>query len=348
MLSTEAMNISRYYKPLAATIIGTALSIYGIDKLHDYIARYGLEKNGIKNAQMLVVSNEQPNTSDNVVYFFSHGLADNHNQALRYLPSVSSKFDSVINYPCTTFDYPDVSYSFLRINRKETSLAQNNEIEKLATAFEQTIPTHQDVVLMGISRGASTILNFMALNNPANVKALVLESPYDCMESVITDKINRLGIAWLPAIQCMSLALTRFVFSKYTQNGIRPADIVHKIRHNLPILIICSQQDQLVPVSSSMNLYTILKNSGHEHVYVLKLPEGKHAKLFNSLQYGLQYKQVTHAFYKKYGLPHDEKLAFEGEQAFVECRPNLETNQTKQNISIWILNNLPPLFKNIY
>jgi alpha-beta hydrolase superfamily lysophospholipase len=161
----------------------------------------------------------------------------------------------------------------------------------------------------------------MALNNPEQVKALVLESPFDCMDSVVNDKLNRIGLADTTTAQTMGLALTRFIFTKFSPQGIRPADVAHKIRHNLPILIVCSQQDQLVPASSSAKLYTILRNSGHTQVHLLTLPEGKHAKLFNSAASSLQYKQVTHAFYKKYGLPHDEKLAFEGQKTFLECQP---------------------------
>jgi pimeloyl-ACP methyl ester carboxylesterase len=317
---SKAMDISNYYKPIAATVVGAAIALYTVDTMHDYIARYGRKENGIDGIKVLTDASCQSNNS-NITYLFSHGLADSHKQARKYLPAPNAPFETILNYPCATFDYPDACYSFLRVNRKETSLAQDNEIEKLSTAFAQTAQQSNNIVLMGISRGASTIVTFMALNNPEQVKALVLESPFDCMDSVVNDKLNRIGLADTTTAQTMGLALTRFIFTKFSPQGIRPADVAHKIRHNLPILIVCSQQDQLVPASSSAKLYTILRNSGHTQVHLLTLPEGKHAKLFNSAASSLQYKQVTHAFYKKYGLPHDEKLAFEGQKTFLECQP---------------------------
>ena len=67
----------------------------------------------------------------------------------------------------------------------QSSLAQENEIERLAQTFDQVIvKKEKKSVLIGVSRGASTIINFMGLYNPEHVQAIILESPFDCVDSI--------------------------------------------------------------------------------------------------------------------------------------------------------------------
>ena len=121
-------------------------------------------------------------------YLFSHGLADSHKQAFRYAESPQNQKPYIIKHPIVTFDYPDVSTSIFRINRFKTSLAQNNEIACLAYHYFNQI-SHAQSILVGVSRGASALVNFMGLYNPDTVCALILESPFDAVESIV----NRLA-----------------------------------------------------------------------------------------------------------------------------------------------------------
>lgn len=247
-----------------------------------------------------------------VTYLFSHGLSDSHKQVNNYTQTVNQKKPYIIQNPYISFDYPDVGKGLFKLNRLQTSLAQDNEIQRLAQIFFSSCNKESRVVLVGVSRGASTIINFMGLCNAQNVCALVLESPFDCIESIMQRMINETSWGCIPGIRKNYGSFMSFVFCKYNPYGIRPIDMVAKIRKDLPILIICSLSDKLVPVWASINLYQALRESGHEHTHLLVLPEGIHGKLIKHEHYSAWYQNVTHAFYKKYQLPHNSQYAERG------------------------------------
>lgn len=226
--------------------------------------------------------------------------------------------------PWVSFDYPDVSQGLFRLNRLATSLAQENEIQALANAYSGHDLAACPSILMGVSRGASAIINFVAHYNPTTVHALVLESPFDCVESIACNLIHSNGLSWVPWLQRNALTLMSMVFCKYKPNGIRPKDRAGLIRSELPILIICSAQDALVPVWSSINVYLLLRESGHHNTYLYIVPSGKHAQLITHAQHGTTYCQITHAFYQKFGFEHDPLLAMQG-------RPLLDAAQPSKN-----------------
>jgi prolyl oligopeptidase family protein len=256
-----------------------------------------------------------------VYYLFSHGLADSHKQAYKYAES-TGKQPYIIKTPFITFDYPDVSSSIFRINRFKTSLAQDNEISCLAHHYFNETSQKQSV-LVGVSRGASTIINFMGLYNPENVYALILESPFDAVESIVTRLAYETKFGCIPGAKKYGSNLLSFIFCQYKPEGIKPIDQVQKIKKDLPILIICSFEDKLVPVWSSINLYIALRESGHQNAYLLILPEGKHAKLITHTRFGYLYQHIVHAFYCKYDLPHDPYLAQLGMPLFTKlCQPD--------------------------
>ena len=177
-------------------------------------------------------------------------------------------------------------------------------------------------VLVGVSRGASALINFMGIHNPANVVALILESPFDCVENILNSLIHETKLSWITGIKKNGPAMISFVFCKYKANGMRPMDHASLIKTDLPILIVCSAQDKLVPAWSSINLYKILRDSGHNNTYLLVLPEGRHAKLITNQIYGPLYQQVAHAFYQKFNLPHDAHYAQLGIPLLNSCQPD--------------------------
>ncbi len=275
-------------------------------------------------------------------YLFAHGLADTHKQAHHYTKTVREGDTTyhndryIMDGHVVTFDFPDATEGKLRVNRKETSLAQDNEIECLTKEFAKTVyemnrnQNDGGIILVGISRGASTIINFMAShNNPPEVLALILEAPFDSAQSITENIVQYLHINWIPGIKRLGNRLMSFIFSKYRRDGIQPINVVNKIKATMPILIICSTQDNLVPVHSSIRLYKILKESGHENAHLLVVNSGKHAKIFRDIE-GITYQNVTHAFYKKYNLPHNEVYAQQGKVYFEQqCQPSIENITNK-------------------
>ncbi len=76
-----------------------------------------------------------------VWYLFSHGVADTYKQAYKYAKTYKIGENThhntqyLIKRPFVNFNYPDAYEGFPRINRKETSFAQDNEIARLKLAF---------------------------------------------------------------------------------------------------------------------------------------------------------------------------------------------------------------------
>lgn len=211
-----------------------------------------------------------PNSEDQISYVFSHGLIDNHGQAFPYLFSQPEK-PYILNYPLITFDYPHASTGVLKINRLQSSLAQDNEIERLAQVSSSYLKDKKNV-LVGVSCGASTIINFVGRYNPSNVLALVLESPFDCVENIAKSLIHRCKMHWIPGLSTKSSGITAFLFCKYNPKGIRPIESIEKIEGDKPILIVCCVPDMVVPVWSSINLYISRYNQGNKNTYLLVFP----------------------------------------------------------------------------
>ena len=159
------------------------------------------------------------NCAQEIYYLFSHGLADSHKQAFKYAESVHKQKPYIVKQPLITFDYPDVSSSIFRVNRFKTSLAQENEIACLAHHYFTKL-SHEQSVLVGVSRGASALINFMGLYNPENVCALILESPFDTVESIVMRLAHETQFGCLPGAKKYGSHLLSFIFCQYKPNGI--------------------------------------------------------------------------------------------------------------------------------
>jgi len=91
----------------------------------------------------------------------------------------------------------------------------------------------------------------------------------------------------------------------------------------MPILIICSETDHLVPAESSINVYKKLIESGHKHTYIFITDQGRHAAILSGPD-GEKYEWVVNAFYKKYNLPYSAESAALGESLLALCQPIFE------------------------
>ena len=262
------------------------------------------------------------------VTLFSHGIAAKGRQQVRpYLKSYT-KNDSThynerytINSHYVSFNYPDATDRFYRVNYNETSFGQENEIARLYKAYTKTLEWFQgmDVVLYGVSRGASNLLIFAGNYALTNVKAMVLESPYLTMGEVIASILQKKNIdTWIPL--SFGETVAEFIFKKYTRYGYSPANCIANISQDIPILIVCSQEDHLVPCSSSINVYKKLVDCGHKHVYIFIAEHGRHAFILQGPD-GEKYQQVVNAFYKKYNLPYNAADAEKGESLLAQCQP---------------------------
>jgi len=263
-------------------------------------------------------------------YLFSHGFTDNHKQAYSYVKEykkwgrIFKNNYYVIDGDLETFNYPDALIKpLVRLNK--TSLGQDNEIKTLKNACDKI---DDDVVLVGVSRGAATAINFVALHDPKNVKALVLEAPFDHVDRVFDHAwYTRLMSKILYSGTNRRLQNLFAKISHYDLDGQQPINLVDKIRKDLPIIFICSESDNVIKYEASENLYKKLRSLGHKHVYLLKFKPGRHARLLWSKN-GEIYQNVVHAFYKKYGLLHNDLFARRGEPYFKKCQPEIDDLKT--------------------
>lgn len=268
-------------------------------------------------------------SNNKVECLFSHGIADTYKQAEKYVKSYCKNNKkhtnpySTIPVITTSFNYPDATNYFWRVNFWHTSFGQKNEINALKKAIEKkkqaplTHHTSTDLLLYGISRGASTILTFLShYPNTNNICALVLESPYDHIKTVAQHIVNTAHLACIPYSYDIVHATIGMIFARYSKNGINPLSLIKNIPTSMPILIICSLKDQLVPWYSSYRIYQELRATGHSNAHILILKQGTHACFFCA-----QYRAVVHAFYKKYGLPYDALAASNGQLLFNFCQP---------------------------
>lgn len=266
-------------------------------------------------------------TSAKITYLYSHGIADDKNQAFKYTSSAPNPIIDNQDHTLVTFDYPDAGQGIIypvinnwidllnlkenlkkisyKIDRAHTSFAQDNEIAVLNDAHA-LIET--EAIGIGVSRGASAFMTWLGTYpDIINIKALVLESPFDCMDSVLRNMIGEYLYQY-PAARSIGHNLIRFVFSQYKKHGITPLKVVDNIPKNLPILIICSEEDSRVPARSSENLANALREAGLTNVHCVRLSHGFHGHLIQGPD-GQIYRNAVHAFYKRYDLPHNSEWA---------------------------------------
>jgi len=288
-------------------------------------------------------------------YLFSHGFADTLNQFCYYVKNYKwlgrgyENKSYILYNPVKSFNFPDAMCKHVP-NLYYTSLGQKNEIEALRKAYrqmdkEKETENGQKIyddkrVLAGVSRGASTIINFLAKDKPDKVKAAILESPFDHMESII---MKHWFIELLAKLPFLSKERIYNIFCKITQyqdNGAHTINLVDKIDKNIPVMFVCSKTDKSVPYLATINLYKKLIKSGHKRAHLLRLANGRHARFLQNDEVGEKYQNVIHAFYKKYGLKHDDALAAKGEADFGNCSPGIDQLDKDSDLADGVENSL--------
>lgn len=281
---------------------------------------------------------------DNVVYLFAHGLYNDYTLAyyyenirrphelriiddelhLHHVPGCNYRWKIedpddkrlwVLQQPLHSFNFPDATRK--GFDGHQTSLGQENEITALANAYGHI--KHHNIVVMGYSRGAATVLNWLGSRKPTNVAAAIVESPYDSITNALDFFCKNAGVGWIP--YGILYTSPNLFFGKFDYKGIFPIKVIQRIDTTLPLLIIASLEDALVPASSTAALYTRLLQHDYPHVYFLLLNKGKHGYLLED-QEAHVYLNTVHAFYKEYDLPHNQAFAAQGEKILAQCQPS--------------------------
>lgn len=178
--------------------------------------------------------------------------------------------------------------------------------------FLRDYPDH-DYIMWGVSKGAATTINAIATNkyDISKLKMIVLEGCYDSIENVFSSwgsdtapidcqrDIN--SNSWLGYLMLMILP---YLPIQYRSNPYwDPINRVGELP-DVPILLITSKADKLVPAYLTKRLFNKLQDTGHNHVYLLELAHSAHPRyMFDDEQDRGSYFKFVHGLYNKYCLP---------------------------------------------
>lgn len=247
------------------------------------------------------------------VFIFNHGLLGNKDQIKFYKMPNEMNWE-ILGQRSISFDFPDVLPDG-KLNLGNVNLGQDKDLEALDKVYKSCLEdeTVDKIVLVGLSRGAAAAINYSS-RHPEKLAALILESPFDSIEKVIEYRLQQKHVNWIPGLKfIVHKYISKLYYKGYDEKGIQPINAVKSLPKDLPILFIHSKKDTLVSVNSSRRLYRRLRTSGHKHVYLFELNHGEHAKYQFSAD-AKNYQAITHAFYKRYEIEHNQELADLGEQ----------------------------------
>jgi len=166
--------------------------------------------------------------SSTMNYFYAHGLAESYKQAYWY-SKTTPKGTIHTPYLCDgrlfSFDFHDVTDRFWRVNFTQTSLAQINEIDVLRNAYDQAVDKLKNenaldinFILMGMSRGATSILNFMGMYKPEQVKAIIVESPFESTYAVTNNILSKWRLDKIPGMHGLQILFPIYKLSLNNKN----------------------------------------------------------------------------------------------------------------------------------
>lgn len=259
---------------------------------------------------LLLLAYSNTALSEQIITLFVHGIADTHLQA--------EPFAQTCVNPVRSFDFECATKHFWRMNPFSCSLGQDHELEQLNSKWQELneeFPDADGFVLIGISRGASIIINFLARYKPQKIKAVVLESPFDTIDNVIKHK----AALWGRSVSLLK-KLVPLIFRKFDFNGIQPDNVIDQITEDVPMLFVTVEHDHMVPLVCAENLISKRKQNNYRHVHHLHLMQGKHGKLLLGPDAHM-YKQTLHTFFAHYNLPHDPAYLTHAHDVLMDYRP---------------------------
>lgn len=256
---------------------------------------------------------------------FAHGIIDGPTQINRFKDVIATQQATPIIFPdahltkswnlngiidyCSNWYGQKVNstHNFYgkHINRNSMYMGQGEDLESISKTMTQYATT-ESVILYGCSRGAAALLTYLGQHNPTNVSALILDACPADLPATLHLQLASYGIhhGWANAIFST-------LFPQYNAStALTPICAIPLIQNkNLPILLIHSQKDQIVPYIHSLQLYQQLRDQNFTNVHLILLPDGQHSYILQDPTLAPIYTQAVHSFYKKYNLPHDADIA---------------------------------------
>lgn len=130
----------------------------------------------------------------------------------------------------------------------------------------------EDLICYGVSRGALVTFISIALNgHPPSLKLVVLEGSPDSIPNVLEARYRRFFGAIVEDILC--------TFTKYTRKDARTYSglkLAANFPKDVPVALVTSEKDTVVPMANTLALANALKASGHTKVHLLCLKHASH------------------------------------------------------------------------
>lgn len=296
-----------------------------------------------------------PHHTESTAIVAVHGMWSSQDLADLCVYSPNNEVGFILpDTPVIAFNFPDASTDFALIAKthylekrhltnkltaaaiteqdweriRVASLAQEEDIRHLEqVVLSDRAQQHHNLILAGVSRGAATIINYMGSKvPPTNIKALILDAPFDAIYDVLYARLKLNNLHMVPLLTTILDFYGTYYFKNYSTCGIRPIDVVDCIP-NIPTLMICSLEDTIVPPRNTMRLYKKLIEDGRTNVHLFITPYGEHGRIMYDAQHpesGFTYRNVVHAFLQTYTLEHEPTWATAGHEAFAACQPSVK------------------------
>lgn len=265
-----------------------------------------------------------------ITTIYCHGVGDNSSQI--------NDYEGLVMHPSKAVEFPDAQsprgfrntliymlcdklWNKKHINRENMFMGQGKDIETIA---QEIIPT-ENYILFGLCRGGAAIINYMALYNPDNIQALVLDevpaNMFDIVEKIVFMDKNGKKI---PSTPIQLERWFRWCFPLYPKNSKNTINTIPFIKNkDLPIFLSYAIKDTTFHFpSSAWKNYIAFKKAGFKNVYLCQLQNyGQNAQG----QDREIYLKSLHSFYKKFGLPYNPEYALLTEEELQLLQPALKT-----------------------
>lgn len=189
-------------------------------------------------------------------------------------------------------------------------------------------------VWLAYSRGVMAVLRYFSIcPEPYRPQALILEGGIDEIPHFLGHLFDTHVPEWFKARQkpawLMKTLLWGFKYfyapgcSEVLSHSMKAA--LQAIPDNVPVLLVASLGDELVSYRCMVRMYDTLRRirrdrgASDDNVHLLVLQHARHSYYVNGASNALArnlYQTCVHAFYKKYGLAYDAKLAEQGRDIF--------------------------------
>ena len=129
--------------------------------------------------------------------------------------------------------------------------------------LNERFQSKNEIILVGVSMGAATVLMCSELDLPNNVKAIIADCPYDDIKQEIKVFIKKMKLP--PSLLYPFVYLGALIFAKFKINETSPVQAVKNSK--IPILLIHGEEDDVVPIHMSNNIYNANKDKIEYHTF---------------------------------------------------------------------------------